>query len=140
MKASKGLKESMVEKLGNRKDSGLLNLIIDVNKEELYIVPHIKEHIEIAAALLKKDKREFLNDSFLGSHLIPSTIEIKNGEIIGVLTGVSGMEMGYGFLHTYEQLEKAHTLSLLFIGNGENPKNKGFKDRIIYKYTLKKAA
>ena len=86
-----------------------------------------------------ENKNEIRENPHIASHLMPSTIEIDNEEnITGVITGISGAEMGYGVRHTEEQLETGHAMILKFIIDGELPISPSFKNKKIYKFVERK--
>ncbi|OYT32566.1 hypothetical protein DRJ22_00060 [Candidatus Woesearchaeota archaeon] len=120
---------SLINQYGNRKKPGRLSILVNVEEKKIYAVPRKIEHIDYA----KQFNIEL-------SKLIPVHIDTKlneNGleEIIGLVTGVSGMEIGYGIRHSKKDLEEAHKLAKDFIENGELPIKKLEEDKIIYKYS-----
>jgi|SRR3989344_6633376 len=125
---------SLVSRFGDRKEHGYLSLIVNVENDEIYIVPHEKEHIMLVEQLLSVDRNYIRKNSDIASHLVPSIIEIQDSEVKGVLTGFSGLESGFKVRHTEEQLDRAHVLVLAFVENGEIPRHPDFEEHVDLKW------
>ena len=110
MEPIKYLSKKILKKYYGRKQEALISLIIDVAKEKIYPVSKHLEHIDVAELLLGKTKKELAANPKLAAHLIPSTIEIINGQVTGVITGISGLELGFGVRHNRKDLHKAHEI------------------------------
>ncbi|MBW2981992.1 hypothetical protein KY343_03875 [Candidatus Woesearchaeota archaeon] len=108
MKSIEYLSKDVIQEFGGRKQAGVIALIIDVKEKKIYPVPHNLEHVDFAALLLDKKKGELKKNPQLAARLIPSTISIEEGKIVGVLTGVSGLEIGLKVKHKSSDLENAH--------------------------------
>lgn len=110
----------LYDKFGGRKKEGYLSLIVDVKTGIIYPVPLELEHIKFALTLLGKKKEDIEKNPGLASHLIPSLIFVDDvkREVIGVLTGSSGMEPGFGVRHEKKDLNLAYQLVLRFINEG----------------------
>ena len=128
----------LFDEFGDRKATGFLSLIIDVHNGVIYLVPHELEHIEFVSKLLNVDKKELKKNPEMAINLIPSMISVNHDdEASGIITGVSGMELGYWITHIKEEMEIAHLLSHKFVDAGEIPKKQSLdKDVIIFKYSL----
>ena len=111
MESIEYLSKDILRKYCGRKKEGVIALLIDVNKKEIYPIPKGVEHVQLAALILGKRKNELEKNPALAAHLIPSTIEIKEGEVRGVLTGVSGLELGLKVRHKKSDLPKAHAIA-----------------------------
>jgi len=131
---------ALYNSFGGRKKPGYLSVVVDLKTKTIYPVPLGKEHVKfVAENLLGISEDELSNDTSLAMRIIPSIIEIDGiaGEVKGVLTGVSGVEIGYRVRHLKQDIEKAHGLVIGFIEQGEIPLSEGFKARIEYKYAVK---
>ncbi|HLC86637.1 MAG TPA: hypothetical protein VJG30_05100 [Candidatus Nanoarchaeia archaeon] len=118
----KGLTYKLLELFNNRKRTGLFSVIVNTRIEKVHPVPRYIEHIAFTCKLLKIDKKRLLENPDIASHLVPSNININDkGFIDGIITGISGLELGAKVKHTKYQLDTAHNLVLLFIQNGEVP-------------------
>jgi hypothetical protein len=110
MRGIKYLSKKTFERYGDRKKPGLITFLIDVDKESIYPVPKGMEHVGLACILAKTTRFVIETDPKVVSHLIPSTLEIKEGLLVSVLTGVSGLELGFKVKHKKGDLRKAHRL------------------------------
>ena len=110
----------------------------------MYPVPETMEHIDFACKILRITLKEFLEyrQDFIKAieNLVPSNIEIDPTAltVVGIGTGISGMELGYGIRHTEEQLVKAHAIVKEFVENGDFPVNLRV-DKISFKFKRKAA-
>jgi len=89
---------------GDRKKPGRISLLCDLEADEIYFVPKEIEHIDFAKILDDQNKRNY-------EKLIPSHVDILyDGEIkvIGVITGVCGLEEKLGIRHYKRDLVTAH--------------------------------
>jgi len=107
----KYLSEKVLKEYCGRKKEGIIALLIDVDKEKIYPIPKKMEHVTFAALLLGKSVKELKENPSLAASLIPSTIEIENGNIVGIVTGTSGLELGLKVRHHPTNLQKAHSLA-----------------------------
>jgi len=115
---------------GNRKKPGRISIVIDLDEEKIYPVPRKVEHLDFA-----KDK--FLEHE----RIIPSHIDLEpNGcgleKVVGIITGISGLEISGGVRHKKEDLEKAHAISWDFVKNGEIKIGDVKEDEVVYKYSV----
>jgi len=124
------LTHSLLNSFGDRKKPGRLSIFVDVEEERIYAVPRETEHIDYAKKLnVDYDK------------LIPVHIDTENYDglerVVGVVTGVSGLEISGRVRHLASDLEKAHELAWDFIKKGEISVGEVEEDRINYKYAKK---
>jgi len=129
------LTQSVVNGYGNRKIFGRLSVLVDVSENLIYPLPRDLEHIEFV-------KAHFSELAVNNGTIVPSHIQLEmtsSGleEVIGIITGVSGMEIGYGIRHDRIDLEKAHAAVLEFVNNGEFSISSHKQDKIEYKYAAK---
>ena len=111
MKTIQYLSEDVLKKYCGRKKEGIIALLINVDDGKVYPVPKNLEHVNFTALLLGKTKKELEKNPKLAAHLIPSTIYMENRKIKGVLTGVSGLELGLKVRHNKADLKKAHDMA-----------------------------
>jgi len=140
MKTVSALTWGLYNNYGGRKKPGYLSVIVDVEHEIIYPVPLDVEHIEfISKNILNVSKEDVTANPLLAEKLIPSIIEIDDisREVRGVLTGISGVEIGFGVRHSMKDLEKAHAMVLDFIANGEIRMADNFNAKISPKYSKK---
>ena len=115
------LTRAMYDDYGDRKRPGNLSIITDVARKEIIAVPRDVEHIVFVARYLKVPREEFKANPALAARIVPTNISVENDSVVGVVTGICGMELGFGVRHTEEDLQKAHNLALQFIAAGEYP-------------------
>lgn len=121
MKSKDTLEWSTFNNYGDRKKQGRLSVLVDVKSGNVHPVPKDKEHIDFARSL-----------GITLEQLVPSHIDIEQ-ESINIITGVCGMEIGFGIRHKRKDLETAHERILEYISNGEiRYQHLGWK--IIYRY------
>lgn len=140
-----GMTRELFEVFGNRKHEGLFAAFVNVRTEEIIPVPIGVEHIEFASRLLHLAPSDIKAHPDVASHLVASYLQVemnKEGPIIvGVLTGVCGMNLGYGVRHMREDLEKAHALMLQFALAGDIPLAKPLRlSKIMYDFVKKARA
>ncbi len=137
-KAYQKLTWEIVDNFVGRKKPLYLGLICDTRNSLVYPIPVDVEHVDWAIVILGSgyDRGDVRSDPFLLTHLVPVTIEFNAAYdgIKGMLTGVSGMEIGFGVRHTSRQFDIAHALAASFIKNGEIPLDEGFSDKIVKKW------
>ncbi|MEM4336463.1 MAG: hypothetical protein QXG86_00465 [Candidatus Woesearchaeota archaeon] len=143
-KAFKSLSYSLINPNAGyfpRKKSNQLCVVVNTQSNLIYPVPINIEHIDFASKILGFPLGENLEDA---SKIVPSNIFISAtgindiiDKVIKVETGISGMEIGYGLRHTYEQLQKAHNLVKNFVLSGEVPVSLSLEEKIITKYAIK---
>jgi len=121
-----------------RKKENQLCLIVDTKEEKIYPVPVKIEHIDFASRIIGYKITENLEDA---SKIVPSNIIMGvsgmndiSYVVEQIITGVSGMEIGYRLRHSHQQLEKAHKLVRKFVDDGEFQKSKNFSEKIIKRY------
>jgi len=121
-----------------RKKENQLCLIVDTKEEKIYPVPVKIEHIDFASRIIGYKITENLEDA---SKIVPSNIIMRvsgmndiSYVVEQIITGVSGMEIGYRLRHSHQQLEKAHELVRKFVDDGEFQKSKNFSEKIIKRY------
>ncbi|MEM4336461.1 MAG: hypothetical protein QXG86_00455 [Candidatus Woesearchaeota archaeon] len=126
---------------GGRKKAGYLSVIVDLSSDIIYPVPLDMEHIDFVSKLLGISKSEIAFDERV-KKFIPSIIEIEDTgievKVSGILTGVSGLEIGCGVRHSKEDLEKAHLKVIDFVNRGELPVAEDFisRSKIQYRYSF----
>ena len=109
------LTREILEEYGNRKREGRLSVVTDLNNEgRIYPVPIDTEHIEFCTELVG-DPRKL--ERIIPSHIEYHQIEGEY-EIISVITGESGMELGYGITHNADDTITAHSRVINFINDG----------------------
>ena len=106
----------LLEEFGNRKQEGRLSVITNLNDEgKVYSVPRETEHINFCLNMVI-DARKLRKT-------IPSYIDYEKTDdkyiINSVITGESGIEIGYGITHNEEDLREAHNKILKFINSDE---------------------
>ena len=121
-----------------RKKPDQLCIIVDTKSEKIYPVPTAIEHVDFAAKILGYAIQENPEEA---SNLVPSNIRLKvsgfnhlNDFVEEIVTGTSGMEVGFGLRHSPEQLKKAHEIAKSFVEKGGLPHANNYKERIIMKY------
>jgi hypothetical protein len=117
------LTHALLEDYGDRKKPGNLSVVTDVLRGIITPVPRDVEHIVFVARYLKVTKEQFKDQPALAARIVPTNIQIENGTVVGVVTGICGMELGLGVRHTPDDLQKAHNLVMQFIAAGEFPAN-----------------
>lgn len=140
MRIHERLSASLYNEYGGRKKPGYMSVVVNLTEGLIYPVPLNQEHDAfVSKRILEVPLRELREESEMAEKIIPSIIEIDeiNREILGVLTGVSSLEMGSGVRHSKEDLEKAHAMVLEFVEKGDFPKSGDFTQKIQYKYAYK---
>jgi len=110
MRSCQYIDAELLEEYSDRKSLGVLSFLVDVENKIIYVVPKDLEHMALAAKLLGLRAKDLKNDPQQAAYLVPSNLEFKSGEIKGIVTGISGLELGLKVKHTEKQLEKAHLL------------------------------
>jgi len=125
MKTIEKLEWGTFNGFGNRKKTGRLSILVDVNSKQIYPVPLKQEHIDFANRVKGISGLE---------KLIPSHIDIEEWSgVIRVITGICGMEINFGIRHTSEDVERAHRIAVDYVKNGEIS-YESLKEEIIYRY------
>lgn len=105
---------------------------------KVYPIPSDIEHVAFASFFLNKEIADIKADPATAQQLVPSIIIIRNDKVVGVATGVSGLEIGYNVRHSREALEATHQLVWQFVRKGELSVSESLEeDRVIYKYALR---
>ncbi len=108
-----------------RKGAGIISLVINTRTKEIMLVPQELEHIQFAAKILGGSVEEIVQNPSIAEHLVPVILETEEQpgdpvpKVIGIATGTSGMELGYGVRHTISDLELAHKIALDFASRGD---------------------
>lgn len=137
MKYYKRLTLDLVGKYGNRKCEGMICFLYDSRQVAFLPIPVDVEHADFIAKMIGCSKRELREIDI--SYLIPVILTLNlEGEINGLLVGVSGLEIGYGVRHLLSDLEETLMQALKFVKNGEVPVSKDIKIEVIKKYSIKK--
>ena len=140
MKTASSLTWGLYNAYGGRKKPGYLAVVVNLKENVIYPIPTNEEHADfISKRILGTSKNELSMHPEWAEKIIPSIIEIDDisGKVKGVLTGVSGVEIGYRVRHDKEDIEKAHAKVIEFLKNGEIPFAEGFRAIIQYKYARK---
>lgn len=121
---------------GDRKKPGRLSILVDLVEDKIYAVPCDIEHIDFAREILGFGPEE---NGKRYTKLIPSHIDCvkKDGlEIVaGVITGVSGIEIGYGVRHRKEDVSLANVKTLDFVAKGDVEISRDLENEVCMKYT-----
>lgn len=134
-KGAESLTRAVINRYLGRKKPNYLSVIVDAKTLAVYPVPPDQEHIAFAAALLNIEEDDIKARPSRAQHLIPSLIVIKDFKVAGVVTGVSGMEIGFNVRHKRADLKLAHDRVWEFINKGELPiAEKLEENKIIYEY------
>ena len=133
---------AVINQFLGRKNANALGVVTNVKTLEVFPVPQGTEHKDFVPTLLGIDTGDLQDNPSLAEHIIPSIIEFEQGTsnpyvIIGVLTGVSGLEIGLGVRHVKQDLEKAHAQVIKFAANGDFDVSDNIKSVINYKYSKK---
>lgn len=131
------LTQPILEAYGGRKQKDFICVFVNVKTNEVIPVPINQEHINFAANILSVRRKDIISNPFLCSHLIPSIIQITNKKIVAVVTGASGLEVGFKVKHKLEDLQKAHTLVWNFINLGDIEVGKIIENRIVERFAIK---
>ena len=117
-----------------RKTPNQLCLVINLNSRLIYPVPVAIEHIDYAGMILGTDVKTYPESA---SKLIPSNIILNHdrANVDEIITGVSGMESGFGVRHSLKSLNEAHMYALNFVRYGEFD-SENLKEKIISRYAL----
>ena len=130
-------------KYGGRKHEGRLSLLADAVEEKFYLMPLNMEHIAYAT-LLSPAPNPGPQDlqRYIPVHIFVEDIGEKIADtqrcVVGLMTGESGMEQGFGVRHTMKDMQWARTKTLEMIAQGEIPLSpNGLKeDKIAHRYSL----
>jgi len=121
----------------NRKQEGYISVVTDTETKKIYPIPLDEEHKTFVPRIIGLGLNDMMQDPMSFSRFVPTLIATAFDEVIGVRTGFSGMESGFGVRHTREQFNLAHNLVKAFIELGEVPKSNNFKDwGIDYRYAM----
>lgn len=113
-------------RFGGRKHYGRLSLMADATDGSMYLMPPNMEHIAYASLLSpKKDPKPEDFGRYIPVHVfvedVGERIVDKKRCVVGLMTGESGMEQGFGVRHTMEDMNWAHEKTLEMIVGGEIP-------------------
>jgi len=121
-------------KYGNRKRNGRISLLVDTETETIYLVPKEEEHIDFAKRIAEPEHYP---------KLVPVHVdtEMQDAEprIVGVITGVCGLEIKLEVRHDAKDLEKAHDIAWKLINISEIHTGKIREDRIVMRYAVRNA-
>ncbi|MDP3917494.1 MAG: hypothetical protein Q8Q42_04395 [Nanoarchaeota archaeon] len=124
------------EKFGNRKRSGRLSLLVDMANENIYAVPIGVEHIDFVRELIGRDSFDTLKmRRYIPVHVDRYPTPDWSGDVNGLVTGVSGMEISYGARHTKEDLRGAHQIVRKLIEKSNIEVNLQ-EDKVIERYSI----
>jgi len=120
----------------NRKAHSLFSVLCDTKTGLIYPVPANMEHVDWSAIILSTSSEGIQNNPDIASHIIPVIFQLDafQEHVESVLTGTSGLELGYGVRHTKDQLEIGNTMALEFIAKGDFPLSENPKIIIIRKW------
>lgn len=129
----KKLTNFLIFKYCGRKQPGRISLIIDINKQEIYLIPKEREHIDFIRELLGKEITQENAAQFISSNI---DLEKNNlhYRIKRILTSYSGLEKRFGIKHNKEDIDLAHILVNNFIRNSEFEINENTINSISYGY------
>jgi len=104
-----------------RKRPDLITFFYDVTENNFVPIPVELEHAQLAYLMLGLTETQIKENPMAASHLIPIvyTISTSENKVIGLLVGVSSLEMGLGVHYHKADLEKAFTEAMIFVTNGE---------------------
>ena len=117
------LTEEVMAEYSSRKKQGRLSLVVDVKKREIYPVPKDIEHVDFVAQL-ETDP----------CHIIPVHLDFKDGKIVGVLTGESGIELKLGVKHSHDDLYTANSIAYDLINKSEIEAVLRHRNKIFFEY------
>lgn len=115
MKAYTYITKELLDVYTKRKGRDILSIIVDVENDKIYAVPVDKEHVQFVSELLERGLDDLKDNPQSASHLVPVNIGIEDGTITAVVTGYSGLELGFKVRHSNEELRKAHDVAWAFI-------------------------
>lgn len=118
-----------------RKEADQLCCIVNLEDEKIYPVPVEIEHVDFAGLILKNNIQ---NNPGYASRFIPSNLRIDalDRVVRKIITGVSGMEIGYNVRHTFSDVDLAHSLIKDFVFRGEFP-CRSIEEEVVYRYCIK---
>ena len=135
------LDSNVINQFLGRKKALMLAVVTNIETNEIFPIPCDFEHIDYVHKIVGISKLELVEDISLAKNIIPSIIEFDYDEefliVKSLVSGVSGLEIGFRLRHRKLDLEKGHKLVLDFIKNGEFRLSSNFKDAINPKYILK---
>lgn len=118
-------------------DKDELRLIVNTEKQKLYLIRKKSYHAEVASEILGVEESDIVKNPEIASHLVSSMIRIVNNKVDYVVTGMGSLELICKVKHTREQLQLAHELVIAFVNDGLLEIDETFRDNIVYK-SLKK--
>lgn len=125
------LTPDIVKQFGNRKKPGRVSVVTDMDTLNVFLVPHSMEHIDFITKKLR------ISDC---RRIIPTHIDMildHEQERVGeLITGVSGVEQGYGVRHTREDIDMAHNIVYSAVQRGEFYFARDYKDRKEYEFSV----
>ncbi len=133
------LSRRLINKFGNRKVPGRVSVVVDVDTKKIYPVPRTIEHIDFVRQIF------FGSEEVCGERLsryIPSHVDIEptdnnSGDAIGIITGVSGLEISYGARHLVKDLYSAHGMVKEFVERGDvHLRDSLLEDIVVERYAL----
>lgn len=104
------LTPELIELYAGRKQEGVLSLLVDTYQKRVYPVPHTMEHVNVACEILGITIKQLQESPQQARHLIPVNIFLRNGKIVGLMNGKSGLEMGYRVKHERESQDIAQRM------------------------------
>ena len=136
MRTHDRLTYNLFDNFGDRKETGRVSTLTDLETGLIHIVPREIEHINFAYGILNADEIEVERLA----KLIPTHVGIErlaeDGlQVISLLSGICGLEIGLRVRHTRAQLQEGHERIREFVANGEIPVLRPLReDKILYKY------
>ena len=139
------LTSALMESHGNRKKPGRLSVLTNVlgYQNGIYVVPREIEHIDFLCKIVGVDIDYVVANSERFNNFIPSHIdtglEVDGFSVVcGLITGISGLEEGYGRRHIRSDLLTAHQVAREFILSGELEveDKEVFDEEIVDKYAI----
>lgn len=128
-----------------RKGALMLGVVTDTDSKGLpvYPMPQGIEHMDYVPTLVGTDRTGLLEIPSLAERFIPSIIEFEMSEderdylVKGLITGVSGIEIGLRVRHDKGAIELAHQRVLNIIDAGDFQKSPNFEAKVVLKYAKK---
>src|SRR3989344_5895139 len=108
-----GLSSVDLEQYGDRKKLGRVSLLVDTLNEKIHFVSREMEHIDFIHGLE--------SDSGQYHRYVPVHVDVNDGMITKMLTGISGVELELKVRHSPKELREAHRLAREFIERGNVP-------------------
>ncbi|MAF35388.1 hypothetical protein CMO91_06115 [Candidatus Woesearchaeota archaeon] len=135
------LTKAVIASAIGRQTLNVFSVLVNTETGGVYMTVMGRDHSSVAAELLKLEDTEDLgkNREKLAKY-VPAHIELnpEHTMAVGIVTGISGIEMSYRVFHTREQLETAHDMVKAFLTAGVLTLKKPLeKDEIVRQFQEK---